>query len=130
MKMSDKTIIAVFCYKRAAKLKVSIEALLKNPECPEMDIVFFSDGARNEADKAGVNATREYINSLIDDQVIEHYAVSMEVQTVWITINASNKTEVRKILSKSPFKKYWKFDIHELIIWDGQNYRLPVVQLN
>lgn len=73
---------------------------------------------------------REYINSLINDQVIEHYAVSMEVQTVWITINASNKTEVRKILSKSPFKKFWKFEIHELIIWDGQNYRLPVVQLN
>ena len=73
---------------------------------------------------------RDYINSLIDDQVIEHYAVSMEIQTVWITINARNKTEARKILSKSPFHKYWKLNIHELIIWDGQNYRLPVVQLN
>ncbi|HEY0355606.1 MAG TPA: hypothetical protein VGC29_05345 [Flavisolibacter sp.] len=77
-----------------------------------------------------IPAHRDYINSLIDDQVIEHYAVSMEVQTVWITINAKNKTEVKKILSKSPFKKYWKLDVFELIIWDGQNYRLPVVQLN
>lgn len=73
---------------------------------------------------------REYINTLIDDQVIEHYAVSMEVQTVWIIINAKNKTEVKRILSKTPFKKYWKLVVHELIIWDGQNYRLPVVQLN
>jgi hypothetical protein len=73
---------------------------------------------------------REYINTLIDDQVIEHYAVSMEVQKVWIIINAKNKTEVKKILSKTPFKKYWKLVVHELIIWDGQNYRLPVVQLN
>ena len=73
---------------------------------------------------------RKYINSLIDDQVIEHYAVSMEIQTVWVTINASSKAEVRKILSKSPFHKYWKLEINELIIWDGQNYRLPVVQLN
>jgi hypothetical protein len=73
---------------------------------------------------------REYINSLIDEQVIEHYAVSMEVQTVWITINAATKTEVKKILSKSPLRKFWKFDVHELIVWDGQNYRLPVVQLN
>ena len=73
---------------------------------------------------------REYINKLIDDLVIEHYVVSMEIQTVWVTINASNKTEVRKLLSKSPFYKYWKIEINELIIWDGQNYRLPVVQLN
>jgi hypothetical protein len=73
---------------------------------------------------------REYINSLIDDQVIEHYAVSMEVQTVWITINAQTKPEVKKILSKTPFHKYWKLEVRELIIWDGQNYRLPVVQLN
>jgi hypothetical protein len=36
----------------------------------------------------------------------------------------------RKLLNKSPFKKFWKLQIHELIIWDGQNYRLPIVQLN
>lgn len=73
---------------------------------------------------------REYINRLIDDQVIEHYVVSMEIQTVWVTINAGSKTEVRKVLAKSPFYKYWKIGINELIIWDGQNYRMPVVQLN
>lgn len=84
----------------------------------------------NEEAMAVIEQHRTYINSLIDEQVIEYYAVSMEVQAVWITINAKTKTEVRKILSKTPFKKFWKLDIHELIIWDGQNYRLPVVQLN
>ena len=84
----------------------------------------------NEEAMAVIEQHRNYINSLIDEQVIEYYAVSMEIQTVWIAINAKTKTEVRKILSKTPFKKFWKFDIHELIIWDGQNYRLPVVQLN
>ncbi|HYC29525.1 MAG TPA: hypothetical protein VEB42_11920, partial [Chitinophagaceae bacterium] len=64
---------------------------------------------------------REYINSLIDDQVIEHYAVSMEAQTVWITINAVSKSEVKKILSKTPFHPWWALVVHELIIWDGQN---------
>jgi hypothetical protein len=62
--MGNKTIIAVFCYKRASKLKVAMEALLKNPECAEMDIVFFCDGAKAEKDLAGVMATREYINSI------------------------------------------------------------------
>lgn len=59
-----KTIIAVFCYKRAAKLKRSMEALLQNPECADMDIVFFCDGHKGEGDKAGVEATRAYINTL------------------------------------------------------------------
>lgn len=61
---TNKTIIGVFCYKRAAKLKASMEALLKNPECAEMDIIFFCDGHKNEKDYPGVQATRDYINSL------------------------------------------------------------------
>jgi len=60
----NNTIIAVFCYKRAAKLKKSMEALLKNPECASMDVIFFSDGYKGEKDREGVLATREYINNL------------------------------------------------------------------
>ena len=73
---------------------------------------------------------REYINSLIEEQVIDHYVVSMEIQTVWITINAKTKKEARNLLTHAPFYKYWKIQVHELIVWDGQNYRLPAVQLN
>jgi hypothetical protein len=73
---------------------------------------------------------RTYINSLIEEQILEHYAVSMEVQKAWITINGESKTEVEEILSVSPLYKYWELDIRELILWDGMNYRLPAVQLN
>ena len=62
--MQEKTIIGVFCYKRAAKLKASMEALLANPECKDMEIIFFCDGHKSEKDLPGVTATREYINSL------------------------------------------------------------------
>ncbi|HYE53802.1 MAG TPA: glycosyltransferase [Chitinophagaceae bacterium] len=60
----ERTIIAVFCYKRAAKLKASVEAILQNPEAASMEIIFFSDGYKNAQDKAGVLATRSYIASL------------------------------------------------------------------
>jgi hypothetical protein len=73
---------------------------------------------------------RTYINSLIDEQVIEHYAVSMENQTIWVTMNGESKSAVRKLLSESPFFPFWEIEVFELMIWDGQNYRLPVVQLN
>lgn len=62
--MIQETIIAVFCYKRAGKLKTSIEALLKNPECASMNIIFFCDGHKNENDKQGVMDTRAYIDTI------------------------------------------------------------------
>lgn len=73
---------------------------------------------------------RNLINQLIDDQVIEHYIVSMEIQTVWITLNAKTKKEAKGLLAPSPFYKHFKIIINELMVWDGQSYRLPAVQLN
>ena len=73
---------------------------------------------------------RKHINGLIDEHIIEHYVVSMEIQTAWITINAKTKREVKSLLAPSPLYKYWKLEVHELIVWDGQSYRLPAVQLN
>lgn len=72
--MERSIIIGVFCYNRAAKLKTCIEALLKNPECASMDIVFFSDGYKKEADKQGIMEVRAYIDSLTGFRnVIKHY---------------------------------------------------------
>ncbi|HEU4471728.1 MAG TPA: hypothetical protein VFR58_11625 [Flavisolibacter sp.] len=62
--MTKKTVIAVFCYKRAAKLKASMEALLANPETASMEVIFFCDGPKNEKDAPGVMATRAYIDGL------------------------------------------------------------------
>lgn len=73
---------------------------------------------------------REYINSLIETNVIDQYVVTMESQKIWITVSAQNKREVKKYLSKSPIYKYWKFEIEELVVVDGQLHRLPAVQLN
>jgi hypothetical protein len=73
---------------------------------------------------------RTYVNYLINKGIIDHYAVSMETQRAWITLNADNKREVKSILSKSPIYKFWKYEIDELFVLDGQHYRLPAVQPN
>lgn len=73
---------------------------------------------------------RTYINFLINKGIIEHYAVSMESQHAWITLNAKNKKEVIKIIEKSPLAHSWTFDIHELFVLDGLHYRLPEVNPN
>lgn len=77
-----------------------------------------------------VPAHRTVINKLIDDLVIDHYVVSMEAQTVWITMNAKNKGEAKRHLAGSPLYKKWTIEVSELMVWDGQNYRLPALQMN
>lgn len=73
---------------------------------------------------------RTYINYLINKGTIDNYAVSMETHRSWITLNAEDKKEVKKILEKSPLCKFWTFEIDELFVLDGQHYRLPAVQPN
>jgi muconolactone delta-isomerase len=73
---------------------------------------------------------REYINSLIQQGVIDQYLVSMESQRVWITFTAEKKEDVEQYLRKSPIHRYWTYDIDELFLIDGQHYRLPVLQMN
>jgi hypothetical protein len=73
---------------------------------------------------------RTYINYLINKGTIDHYAVSMETQRAWVTLNAENKKEVKRLLEKSPLYKFWTIEIDELFVLDGQLYRLPAVQPN
>jgi hypothetical protein len=72
--MERSVVIAVFCYNRARKLKACIDALLKNPECTSLDIIFFSDGYKKEADKDAIIEVRSYIDSITGfKNVIKHY---------------------------------------------------------
>jgi len=84
----------------------------------------------NDEFTALVPPHRTYINRLIEQDIIDHYVVSMETQRVWITFSAEDKESVEKYLSKSPLFRFWTFEIDELFVVDGLHYRLPVVQLN
>jgi muconolactone delta-isomerase len=73
---------------------------------------------------------RTYINYLINKGIIDTYSVSLESQRSWMVVNAASKPDVERILAKSPLFKYWTFEIDELFVVDGQNYRLPALQFN
>lgn len=84
----------------------------------------------NDEAAAIIEEHRAYINELIDEQVIEHYVVSMETQQAWVTLNAETREEAQEVLDNSPFAKFWTIELNELFLWDGIGYRLPAVQLN
>lgn len=72
--MEKSIILGVFCYNRVSKLKRCIEALLTNPECATMDIVFFSDGPKKGADDKPIREVRAYIDQLKGFRsIIKHY---------------------------------------------------------
>jgi hypothetical protein len=77
-----------------------------------------------------VPAHRTYINYLINKGIIDSYTVSLESQRSWIIINAINKKEVEDYLNRSPLYRYWTCEVDELYVFDGQNYRLPALQMN
>jgi hypothetical protein len=77
-----------------------------------------------------VPSHRTYINYLINKGIIDSYTVSLESQRSWIIINAVTKKEVEDYLNRSPLYRYWTCEIDELYVFDGQNYRLPALQLN
>jgi hypothetical protein len=84
----------------------------------------------NEEINALIPSHRTYINSLINKEVIDHYAVSLESKRIWITINAVDKAAVDEYLAQSPLFKFWIYEIDELFVLDGLTYRLPHLQLN
>ena len=84
----------------------------------------------NDAFAALVPEHRTYVSKLIKQGVIDHYVVTMETQTVWVTFSAEDKAAVENYLFKSPLYKFWTYVINELFVVDGLHYRLPVMQLN
>jgi L-rhamnose mutarotase len=84
----------------------------------------------NDEFAALVPEHRSYVSKLIKQGVIDHYAVTMETQMLWITISAEDKAAVENHLFKSPLFKFWTYEINELFVVDGLHYRLPVMQLN
>lgn len=89
-------------------------------------ISFFMD----EEFMALVPPHRTYINYLINKGVLDFYGVSLETYHCWITMTCENKDEVINYLKKSPLFKYWTFEVDELVVYDGQTYRLPALQMN
>jgi hypothetical protein len=88
--MNKSTVIAVFCYKRMAKLKTSMEALLKNPECKSLEVIFFCDGYKGESDRAAVLETRAYIDSITGFKKVHKHFRETNLTTGPNFVNALN----------------------------------------
>lgn len=78
----------------------------------------------------GIPEHRRFVNEMIQEGVIDHYVVTMESMKSWITFTADSKEEVEEYLQRSPLYRYWSYEIEELFVVDGHQYRLPALQFN
>ncbi len=68
--------IVIFVYNRADRIKKLIESLRENPEAKESALYIFSDGAKNEAAVAKVQAVRDYIDSIPQQEIFGEVNIS------------------------------------------------------
>ena len=77
-----------------------------------------------------IPAHRMLINEMIEKGVIKQYTINAARTKGWILFNCRNKHEVLVALQKMPIYKLIKYKIHEIMIADGELYRLPKMNLN
>ena len=73
---------------------------------------------------------REFINLLIEKGNIVNYYINAERTRGWIEMNAKSVEEIKHFVSRFPIKKFIRYDINEIMIFDGEAFRFPKLVLN
>ncbi|SNR57678.1 MULTISPECIES: hypothetical protein [Hymenobacter] len=74
---------------------------------------------------------RAFISRLIEENVIESYAISADRIRGWVTMNGQNATNVRSIVEQFPLYRFLrKVEIDELFVFDSIASRFPHISLN
>jgi len=134
--------LIIFTYNRLNELKMNIEYLLKNKGSEKLDVIFFSDAPKKEADVPKVNEVRKYLKSVKGFNSIEiierekNYGLSKNiVEGVTEIINVYNRVIVLEddLITSSNFLCYMKealdfYDDKEKI-FSVSGYSMPLKAL-
>ena len=73
---------------------------------------------------------RAYVDQLISDGKILTYTVNEERTKGWIIFDAEEAEEVLDIVQQFPINRFLTFEIHSLMIHDGEAFRFPKLHMN
>jgi len=74
---------------------------------------------------------RDFINQLLNEKIIEVYAISSDRSRGWVTINADDAAAVQAVVEQFPLYRYLhSVEIDELFIFDSAAARFPLISLN
>ena len=74
---------------------------------------------------------RDFINRLLNEKIIETYAISSDRSRGWVTINGDDEATVRAVVEQFPLYHFMHgVEIDELFIFDTLASRFPHISLN
>lgn len=67
-----------------------------------------------------------FISKLLDERVIETYAISADRSRGWVTMNGATNTNVRDLVEQMPLYRFFtRVEIDELYVYDSVASRFP-----
>ena len=74
---------------------------------------------------------RDFINRLLNEKIVETYAISSDRSRGWVIINGDDEAAVRAVVEQFPLYQYLHgVEIDELFIFDSVASRFPHINLN
>lgn len=73
---------------------------------------------------------RDRVNQLMESRTILNYALDMERNNIWVTMQGKNQEEIMDVLATFPIIKDVKVEIYELAFFDAAPIGLPELIMN
>ncbi|UYZ63871.1 hypothetical protein [Hymenobacter weizhouensis] len=74
---------------------------------------------------------RAFINRLIEENIIEAYAISADRTRGWVTMNGATAASVQAVVEQFPLYQFLsEVQIDELFVFDSAASRFPRISLN
>ncbi|GAA3950262.1 hypothetical protein [Hymenobacter algoricola] len=74
---------------------------------------------------------RALINRLIEENVVEAYAISASRTRGWITMNGLSADIIRTVVEQFPLYRFFEqVEVDELFVFDSMASRFPRISLN
>lgn len=74
---------------------------------------------------------RDYVNQLLDEAILETYAISADRTQGWITMQSQTPDTALAVVKQLPLYKFFtQVEIRELMVFDSTTFRFPRVSLN
>ncbi|GAC1598514.1 MAG: hypothetical protein NVS3B25_24470 [Hymenobacter sp.] len=74
---------------------------------------------------------RAFINRLLNEKVVETYAISLDRSRGWVTMHGDDAAAVQALVEQFPLFRYMhEVEIEELFIFDSTASRFPRINLN
>ncbi|MBH8557308.1 YciI family protein [Hymenobacter negativus] len=87
--------------------------------------------AFNEEFIAVIPRHRDFINRLLNEKIVESYAISSDRSRGWVTVNGEDAAAVQALVERFPLYRFLRgVEIDELFIFDSTASRFPHINLN